>query len=58
MLIREVLGVKSAADIFGVEADATVAEAVRFELTNVAKRCRFSRPVQSTTLPRFQRARF
>ncbi len=28
MLIREVLGVKSAADIFGVEADATVAEAV------------------------------
>ncbi|MBK9327650.1 MAG: CBS domain-containing protein [Thiobacillaceae bacterium] len=28
MLIREVLGVKSAADIFGVQADATVAEAV------------------------------
>jgi CBS domain-containing protein len=28
MLISEVLGVKSAADIFGVDADATVAEAV------------------------------
>ena len=30
-----------------------LAEAVRFELTNALRRCRFSRPVHSTTLPRF-----
>ncbi len=31
-----------------------MAEAVRFELTNGLPRCRFSRPVHSTALPRFR----
>jgi hypothetical protein len=31
-----------------------LAEAVRFELTDVVKHRRFSRPVHSTALPRFQ----
>jgi hypothetical protein len=31
-----------------------VAEAVRFELTKDLRPCRFSRPVHSTALPRFQ----
>ncbi len=31
-----------------------LAEAVRFELTNDLRRCRFSRPVHSTALPSFR----
>jgi hypothetical protein len=31
-----------------------LAEAVRFELTKDSRPCRFSRPVHSTALPRFQ----
>ena len=33
---------------------STLAEAVRFELTDVLRRRRFSRPVHSTALPRFR----
>ena len=35
------------------DGQGLLAEAVRFELTRGVNPCRFSRPVQSTTLPRF-----
>jgi hypothetical protein len=42
------------AEMTGIDVRCHLAEAVRFELTNVLRRCRFSRPVHSTALPRFR----